>query len=196
MTAMTSSILTPELLFSAYSQGFFPMPDQTQDGISWFRPDPRAILPLHHMHVSRSLKKVLRRQYFSITYDKAFSEVMLGCADRPETWINDEFKEVYRDMFDLGFAHSVEVWQEGALVGGTYGVSIGGAFFAESMFYRASNASKVALYYLVERLKAQGFMLLECQFLTKHIQSLGAIEIPDKQYMRQLSIATQLAVHF
>jgi leucyl/phenylalanyl-tRNA--protein transferase len=196
MNAMTSSNLTPELLCSAYSQGFFPMPQPASTTISWFRPDPRAILPIHQMHVSRSLQRVLRRQYFTVTYDQAFSAVMEGCAKRPETWINPDFKLVYQEMFNLGYAHSVEVWQENQLVGGTYGVSIGGAFFAESMFYSASNASKVALFHLVERLKTQGYMLLECQFLTSHIQSLGGVAISDSQYMRSLSIATQLAVDF
>lgn len=197
MNAMTSSLLTPELLYSAYCQGYFPMPDAAaSSAISWFRPDPRAILPLHHLHVSRSLRRILRRGYFSVTYDQSFGDVMAGCAHRAETWISDEFMMVYGEMYNLGFAHSVEVWRDNHLVGGTYGVSIGGAFFAESMFYREDNASKVALYYLVERLKAQGYMLLECQFLTRHIQSLGAIEVPDKHYMRSLSIATKLAVDF
>jgi leucyl/phenylalanyl-tRNA--protein transferase len=196
MTTATSTLLSPELLHSAYSQGYFPLPDIATAEISWFRPDPRAVLPLHHMHVSRSLQKVLRREYFSVTYDRAFSEVMEGCGRRPETWLNDEMKQAYQDMYQLGFAHSVEVWQERQLVGGTYGLSIGGAFFAESMFYAVSNASKVALFYLVERLKAKGFLLLECQFLTTHIASLGAVAISDKQYMRTLSIATQLAVEF
>jgi leucyl/phenylalanyl-tRNA--protein transferase len=193
---LTPPPLTPELLYSAYCQGYFPLPEQASNTITWFRPDPRAIIPLHEMHISRSLRRVLRRNYFTVTYDRAFAQVMAGCADRPETWINQEFIDLYQDMFNLGFAHSVEVWEDGKLVGGTYGVSIGGAFFAESMFYRADNASKVALYYLVERLKEQGFMLLECQFLTKHIASLGAVEVSDKFYMRLLSIATQLAVNF
>ncbi len=194
--SLNSPPLTPELLYSAYCQGFFPMPEQASNTIAWFRPDPRAIIPLHAMHVSRSLRRILRRQYFTVTYDRAFREVMRGCGERSETWITQEFIDLYQDMFNLGFAHSVEVWEDGALVGGTYGVSIGGAFFAESMFYRASNASKVALYYLVERLKTQGFMLLECQFLSQHIKSLGAVAVADNIYMRLLTIASHLAVNF
>ncbi|MCB9228592.1 MAG: leucyl/phenylalanyl-tRNA--protein transferase [Deltaproteobacteria bacterium] len=188
--------LNPELLYAAYSQGYFPMPDQEGEDILWFRPDPRAIIPLDGFHVSRSLRKTLRKQLFQVTFDQSFQDVMLGCASHPETWISQEFVDVYGQMFAVGLAHSVEIWHRDILVGGTYGVSLGGAFFAESKFHRMTDASKVALYYLVERLKEGGYTLLECQFLTEHLKSLGAVEISDSQYIHQLKEALMIHSRF
>lgn len=181
--------LNVEVLLNAYAQGFFPMPDPETDEIHWYKPNPRAIIPLDQFHISRSLKKIIQRKTFNISFDKRFKAVMKACADRPETWINDEILEAYIELHRIGFAHSVEIYQEGALVGGLYGVSLGRAFFAESMFHKASNASKVALYYLVEILKDLNFLLLEVQFLTPHLKSLGAVEISDEDYMKKLSVA-------
>lgn len=188
--------LTPELLLSAYSQGYFPMPGDLPDEIFWYRPDPRAIIPLDGFHVSRSLQRRLRRGQFTYTFNLAFPEVMAGCSDRITTWINDEFKDAYSHLHQLGFAHSVEIWQDAKLVGGVYGVAIGGAFFAESMFHRTTDASKAALYYLVQRLRNQGFSLLECQFLTPHLESLGATAISDEIYIQRLTTALAVKVSF
>ena len=182
--------LTPDVLYAAYSQGYFPMPDETGD-ILWFRPDPRAILPLDGFHVSRSLRRILTRKTFSITYDKAFSRVMQLCAKRQTTWINEEMRIAYEALHAIGHARSLEVWAGEELVGGVYGVHFGSVFFAESMFYRQANASKVALYHLVYHLRQQGFTLLECQFMTTHLQSLGATEISESEYIEKLEIGLQ-----
>ncbi|MFK7824039.1 MAG: leucyl/phenylalanyl-tRNA--protein transferase [Oligoflexales bacterium] len=188
--------LNPELLHAAYSQGYFPMPDGDSGEILWFRPDPRAIIPLNGFHTSRSLRRTINRSVFKITYNQAFTQVMQGCAEHPETWINDEFLDVYAQMHKLGLAHSVEVWFEQELVGGTYGVCLGGAFFAESKFHRKTNASKVALYYLVKHMFEKGLTLLECQFLTPHLKSLGAIEVSDYEYLKLLKTALKIDVSF
>lgn len=181
--------LTTDLLVAAYSHGYFPMPHPETEEICWFHPDPRAVLPLDRFHVSRSLRRTMSRVPFRITFDQDFSGVLEGCADRKETWINDEIKTAFIGLFRDGYGHSVEVWLDDALVGGTYGIAIGGAFFAESMFHRMTDASKVALYALTEQLKKQGYSLLEVQFLTKHLTSLGAIEIPASDYVRRLQEA-------
>ncbi len=181
--------LSPEFLVTAYSNGYFPMPDRNGTDIAWYRPDPRAIIPLDKFHVSRSLKRTLMKKNYVISYDHSFREVMLACSQHPDTWITPDFVEAYCKLFDKGFAHSVEVWQEDRLVGGVYGPSIGKAFFAESMFHRVTDASKIALYFLVKRLNELNFKLLEIQFLTAHLASLGAIEIPDKDYVKLLAEA-------
>lgn len=178
--------LTTDLLVAAYSHGYFPMPHPETEEICWFHPDPRAILPLDRFHVSRSLRRSMAKQPFRITFDQDFSGVMDGCADRNETWINAEIRQAFTGLFRDGYGHSVEVWLDDELVGGTYGLAIGGAFFAESMFHRVTDASKVALFGLTEQLKKQGFLLLEVQFLTKHLASLGAIEISANDYIRRL----------
>lgn len=193
---MTDTRLHPALLRRAYAMGYFPMPHGDPEEIAWFHPDPRAILPLDGFHVSRSLARTLRRGRFSVTRDRAFRDVMRGCADRAETWINDEFLEAYGALHDEGDAHSVEVWLDGTLVGGVYGVSLGGAFFAESMFHRATDASKVALHHLTGHLRDRGFALLETQFLTPHLESLGVIEIDALDYMRRLEAALRLKRQF
>jgi len=188
--------LTPELLRAAYSHGYFPMPHPETDEILWFNPDPRAILPLDHFHASHSLKKRFRRGEFTFTKDQAFESILEGCADRDDTWINDEIKEAYTELYHQGTAHSVEVWKKGVLVGGLYGVAIGGAFFAESMFHIATDASKAALWHLVGHLDSRGFKLLEVQFLTPHLKSLGAVEIPASTYEPLLHEAIKVPTSF
>lgn len=188
--------LTTTLLRVAYAQGFFPMPHPKTNKILWFSPDPRAIIPLDKFHCSRSLKKSLRNRGYNVTFNKAFSEVMHACAARDDTWIIPEFIEVYTRLHEEGDAHSVEVWKDGLLVGGTYGVTLGGAFFAESMFHKVTDASKVALFHLTKLMEKKGFILLEVQFLTEHLKSLGAIEIPAEEYMKRLETALQLTPVF
>lgn len=188
--------LTPELVLHAYRSGVFPMADEEGE-IYWFSPDPRCILPLETFHVARSLRQVLRRGVFEVRVDTAFDEVMAACADRAEgTWISNEIIAVYQQLHRQGHAHSVESWQEGRLVGGLYGVALGGAFFGESMFARVSNASKVALAHLVERLKHRGFVLLDAQWSTPHLRTFGAVEIPRREYLRRLRAALTLSCEF
>jgi leucyl/phenylalanyl-tRNA--protein transferase len=187
--------LTPAILMRAYSVGCFPMPNRW-GVIEWYQPDPRAILPLDQFHASKSLQKKLKQNVFDVSYDTDFLGVMKGCASRKPTWINKEFLRAYGELFSLGRAHSVEVRQDGKLVGGTYGVQIGGAFFAESKFHTVTDASKVALAKLVERLNTRGFALLEVQFLTPHLAQFGVIEIPHAAYMEKLKTALQMKCVF
>lgn len=189
--------LSPHILLRAYMHGCFPMPDQKDPQIiRWYRPDPRAIIPLEEFHVSHSMKRELKRTDLRVSYDTAFAQVMQECAHRPETWITEDILRAYCELHQVGFAHSVEIFRNEKLVGGVYGVTIGGAFFAESMFYTEKNMSKLALIKLVEKLRAQGFLLLECQFVTEHLKSLGAREIPDFDYMNLLSEALEQKVSF
>ena len=173
----------------AYRHGYFPMADPETGVISWYSPDPRAIIPLDAFKISRSLKQVLARKVFDIKINTSFETVIGMCAERNETWISEEIKTAYNDLHFRGFAHSVESWQSGKLVGGLYGVSIGGAFFGESMFSTLPNASKVALVHLVERLRRQGFLLLDTQFMNEHLRQFGAIEIPRQEYLSLLANA-------
>lgn len=192
---MSNRTLNTELLRAAYSQGFFPMPDP--DGtMGWYRPDPRAIIPLDGFHCSRRLARKIRQARFEVSYNRDFLGVMQACADRPSTWINREFLQVYHQLHKEGSAHSTEIWCEEQLVGGVYGVSLGGAFFAESKFHYQTDGSKLALFYLVERLRTHGFKLLEVQFLTPHLGSLGAIEISDDDYMERLDNALLVDASF
>lgn len=186
---------TVDLLEYAYRSGFFPMPNAI-GRIEWYCPDPRAILPLEGFHASRSLQRKLKKSVFSVTYDQAFTEVMRGCAERKPTWITAEFLRGYTALHKIGKAHSVEVWQNNKLAGGVYGVHLGGAFFAESKFHRATDASKVALAKLVERLRQRGFALLEVQFLTPHLAQFGVIEIPATEYLERLQAALKLQCEF
>ncbi len=190
--------LTPRLLLSAYTQGVFPMAHD--DGIYWYQPDPRAILPLDDFHIPRSLKRTMKKRPFEIYVDNAFEAVMRFCAapapGREETWISEEIIVAYTRLHRLGFAHSVECWQNGKLVGGLYGVSIGGFFAGESMFSRQTDASKVALVHLVRRLRQQGFQLLDVQFMTKHLHRFGATEIPDTEYQQRLQQALLVSTQF
>ncbi|RYZ66102.1 MAG: leucyl/phenylalanyl-tRNA--protein transferase [Proteobacteria bacterium] len=182
-------VLTPDLLISAYANGYFPMPHPETEEICWFHPDPRAIIPLDQFHASRSLLRSIRRKDFRVSFNECFEDVIDGCADRAETWINAEIRAAFLELHQMGHVHSVEVWQGDRLVGGTYGLAIRGAFFAESMFHRETDASKAALLGLVTHMKQRGMTLLEVQFLTPHLQSLGALEISSDEYMERLKEA-------
>ena len=185
--------LTPDLLLYAYQRGVFPMADPTEENaIYWFAPDPRAILPLDTFHVPKNLDRLVRRGRFEVTSDRAFEAVMRACADRASTWISEEIIRVYTAVHEQGFAHSVECWDDGQLVGGLYGVAVGGAFFGESMFHRARDASKVALVHLVERLRRGGFVLLDTQYTTPHLEQFGVVEIPRRVYERRLQRALRV----
>ncbi len=188
--------LTPELVLHAYSLGAFPMGEPGGD-IGWYSPDPRCIFPLETFKPARSVRQVIRRGKFDLRINTAFADVMRACADRDEgTWISDDIFAVYVALHHAGFAHSVECWHEGALAGGLYGVAIGGAFFGESMFTRVTDASKVALVALVERMRSRDFALLDAQWLTPHLERLGAVEIPREQYLRRLHEALLLKTRF
>ena len=188
---------TPIGIDLAYRHGIFPMADSRTGRMLWFQPDPRAIIPLDGFHISRSLAKTIRKGPFTVTFDQDFVGVMRGCADRPEgTWISEAFLTVYGALHRLGRAHSVEVWRAGRLVGGTYGVALGGAFMAESMFHWETDASKVALAALVARLRERKFTLLDVQYVTPHLESLGAIEIPHCVYYDRLQRALRRSCSF
>jgi leucyl/phenylalanyl-tRNA--protein transferase len=183
-------VIDPELLLRAYSIGVFPMSDgRDATEVFWVEPRRRAIIPIEGFRLSRSLRKTLRAGPFEVTRDTAFAEVVRACAEREETWINREIEASYNALHALGHAHSVECRHEGRLVGGLYGVRLGAAFFGESMFSLERDASKVALAWLVARLKVGGFTLLDCQFMTEHLKSLGAVEIEQKDYLSLLSAA-------
>ena len=189
--------LTPAILLRAYATGIFPMAEGRDDPeIHWVDPRRRGILPLDGFHISRSLERRLRSGQFSVTADRAFSDVVTACAERGETWISQRIQALYERLHALGRAHSVEVWQDGCLVGGVYGVTLGAAFFGESMFSRATDASKVALAHAVRGLTAGGFRLFDTQFLTPHLASLGAIEIPRAAYHRLLAEALEADATF
>lgn len=182
------SRLDPRLLLQGYAAGIFPMADSRDAAeLFWVEPRSRAIIPLDEFHLSRSLKRTIRSGRFAVTRDRAFHEVIVACADREETWINADIERAMLALHASGHAHSVEVWNEAELVGGLYGVKLGRAFFGESMFSRMTDASKVALAWLVARMKVGGFSLLDCQFMTPHLASLGAISIPRKAYVTLLS---------
>ncbi len=184
--------LTAALLLSAYSQGVFPMGDETGE-IAWYDPNPRAILPLDTFHVSRSLTQRIRRGGFAVRFDTAFRTVMTACAapgpGRERTWITTDIIDAYTELHELGFAHSVEIWVDNQLVGGLYGVAIGGLFAGESMFSRTPDASKIALVYLVEQLRKGGFLLHDVQFMTDHLRRFGAVQISLQQYKALLKQA-------
>ena len=173
------SRLDPRLLLQGYATGIFPMADsRNADELFWVEPRNRAIIPLDRFHVSHSLRRTLRSGRYQVTRDRDFAAVIGACADRPETWINDELERAMLALHGSGHAHSVEIWDGERMVGGLYGVKLGRAFFGESMFSRKRDASKVALAWLVARLKAGNFTLLDCQFMTEHLASLGAISVP------------------
>lgn len=186
--------LDPNILLRAYAIGVFPMADtRDAEDVYWVEPHRRAILPFENFHVSRSLRKTILRDRFRVTRDTAFGDVVAACAeprpDREDTWINPDIERAYRALHERGHAHSIECWQAGELVGGLYGVKLGAAFFGESMFSRRPDASKVALAHLVARLEAGGFLLLDCQFMTDHLASLGAVEISKDAYSSLLDSA-------
>ncbi len=184
-------LLDPRLLINAYAQGIFPMADEF-GRISWYAPDPRAILEHQNLHVSRSLRATIRKGLYEIRMDTAFEAVIRGCASRQETWINEEFIKSYTYLHYVDLAHSVEAWKDGMLVGGLYGVALGGAFMGESMFSSATDASKVCLVALVKHLQARGYVLHDTQFLTPHLATLGVTEIPRRVYEKRLKEALRL----
>ena len=193
--------LTPDLLLCAYASGLFPMANDRHDPtIHWIEPRRRGVLPLERFHQPKRLRKLIRQQRFEIRIDHAFAEVILACAEprpeRPRTWINDDLIALYCALHRKGYAHSVETWLDRRLVGGLYGVSLGAAFFGESMFRTERDASKVALVALVERLQAGGYALLDTQFVTDHLQRFGAIEISRESYQRQLRRALETPATF
>jgi leucyl/phenylalanyl-tRNA--protein transferase len=186
--------ITPEILLRAYSIGLFPMAEAADDPeIFWVDPEMRGILPLDAFHVSKSLQKTVRRKPFDIRFDTDFEGVIALCAqpadDRPSTWINETIRKLYRELHRMGHAHSVEAYDGDELVGGLYGVSLGAAFFGESMFSRRTDASKICLVHLVERMKAKGFVLLDTQFTTEHLKTFGAIDVPKDDYLKLLHAA-------
>ena len=194
-------MIPTELLLAAYASGWFPMADE-EGVISWYSPDPRGIMPIETFHVPSRLQRVVRKGALHVEIDTAFEEVMRACAEAERepgdtgTWISEEIIESYCVLHAEGFAHSIEVRQNGLLVGGLYGVALGGAFFGESMFHRATDASKVALVALIERLRSHGFLLLDTQWVTAHLQQFGAIEIPRPEYLRLLEQSLKLKVSF
>ncbi|WHA40055.1 leucyl/phenylalanyl-tRNA--protein transferase [Agrobacterium larrymoorei] len=192
------SDITVDMLLRAYSIGLFPMAESADDPeLFWVEPELRGIIPLNDFHVSKSLAKTIRKTPFDIRFDTAFDAVMAGCAeeapDRPSTWINETIRKLYVELHQIGHAHSVEAWEEDQLVGGLYGVSLGSAFFGESMFSRRTNASKICLVHLVERLRENGFTLLDTQFTTEHLKTFGAIDVPKAEYAKMLQRAVNSA---
>jgi leucyl/phenylalanyl-tRNA---protein transferase len=186
--------ITPDVLLRAYSIGLLPMAESADDPeIFWVEPEMRGIIPLDDFHISRSLAKTVRKAPFEIRFDSAFDDVMGMCAeaapDRPSTWINGTIRQLYSELHGMGHAHSVEAWEGEHMVGGLYGVSLGAAFFGESMFSRRDNASKICLVHLVERLRSQGFKLLDTQFTTDHLKTFGAIDIHKDDYLVLLRAA-------
>ena len=187
---MSDRSLTPELLLGAYAAGISPMAEsQDAPDVYWVEPQQRGIIPLDGFHISRSLARHMRKSDIKGTLNLAFEEVLDGCADRDETWINETIRDLMVALHDRGFAHSFEVWEDGDLAGGMYGVALGGAFFGESMFSRSTNGSKMVLAYAVDHLRRTGFTLFDTQFLTDHLASLGAIEISRSDYKERLAAA-------
>ena len=193
--------IDPALLLRAYATGVFPMAEEADNPeIFWVRPEKRGIIPFENFHVSRSLRKTVRQGRFSIRLDSDFAGVIAGCAsgsgERSRTWINQPIREAYGKLFELGYCHTVEAWLGGRLVGGLYGIALGSAFFGESMFSRERDASKVCLVHLVGHLIEKGFMLLDTQFTTNHLESFGAVEVPRRQYQKMLENALAQSAEF
>lgn len=190
-----SRALPADLLLEAYASGVFPM--GMEDGsVRWFSPDPRGILPLADFHVPHGLRRALRKPEWELRTDTAFDEVVAACGARDDTWITPPIRKAYRELFELGHAHSVEIWRNGLLAGGLYGVALGGAFFGESMFHRVTDASKVALWHLVRLLRENGFTLLDTQWTTSHLGQFGAIEVTREEYLGMLGKALLLNPSF
>lgn len=196
MRSRTRQTLDPDLILRAYAMGWFPMGAGRRGRIEWFSPDPRGVLPLDTFHAPSRLQRVVRQSRFDIRINTAFEAVMRACADRDETWITEEILQSYVTLHRGGYGHSVETWQDGALVGGLYGVALGGAFFGESMFHTATDASKVALVALVERLRARGFVLLDTQWVTPHLAQFGGTEMRRADYLARLEAAILLPCVF
>lgn len=194
---MSDGDLTPDLLLGAYSAGIFPMAEKRESNeVFWVDPVRRGIIPLDGFRISRSLRRAMLRERYAVTFDADFGAVVEACAEREETWINHTIRRLYTALHLRGYAHSVEIWRDGALAGGAYGVSIGGAFFGESMFSRARDTSKIALAYLIDRLRLAGFELLDTQFVTDHLRSLGATEISRAEYRIRLASALEVETRF
>lgn len=197
LTAGPREKLTPQRLLNAYACGVFPMAESADDPeIFWVDPPFRGVLPLSAFSVPKSLAKRMRRPDYEVTVNQAFPDVLSGCAAREETWINGEIRELYLGLHRLGFCHSVEVWMDGALAGGLYGVTLGAAYFGESMFSARTDASKIALTHLIARLKAGRFALLDTQFVTEHLRRFGAREAPRAAYRRALARALKAEGNF
>jgi leucyl/phenylalanyl-tRNA---protein transferase len=194
-------VIPSDLLLAAYASGWFPMAD-SEGQLSWYSPDPRGIIPLDGFHIPARLQRVVRRGTFRIEVDTAFEQVIRACAEAerdPEdagTWISSEIVDSYCRLHELGYAHSIEAWTGATLAGGLYGVALGGAFFGESMFHRVTDASKVALVALVDRLRTRGFALLDTQWVTAHLEQFGAIEISRAEYMQMLDASLRLEASF
>lgn len=193
--------IPPDLLLKAYASGVFPMAESATDPeVFWVRPETRGVIPLDAFHVPKSLRKTIRQQRYDVRFDTDFAGVIDGCAEeraeRETTWINAPIREAYIRLFEIGHCHSVEAWHEGLLVGGLYGVSLGGVFFGESMFSRETDSSKVCLVHLVERLNERGFVLLDTQFTTEHLKRFGAIDVPRGKYEKMLEKALQAEALF
>ncbi len=187
-----------ELVLNAYAQGIFPMAHSDEDwSVYWYAPDPRCIIPLDEFHVSRSLKRTIRKEVFEVRFDTAFADVMAACAeprgDGHGTWMSPGIMDVFMELHELGFAHSIETWKDGELAGGLYGLALGGLFAGESMFHRVTDASKVALWATVERMKERRFTLFDVQFRTDHLARFGAKEIPRDEYEK---LVAQAVRHF
>jgi leucyl/phenylalanyl-tRNA--protein transferase len=194
-----STPLTAETLVYAYASGVFPMAEETGE-IFWYSPDPRAIIPIQSYKPAKSLKPIINQKRFEIRVDTCFEQVMRNCAlprpTEPETWISEEIVQAYTELHKMGLAHSVEAWQDDKLVGGLYGVSLGAAFFGESMFSFVSNSSKVAFHYLIQILREQKYELLDSQFMNDNVQRYGAINIPRTAYIKRLAKALKTTCHF
>ena len=190
------TIIDPEFLLKAYCSGYFPMADDKTGKIGWYSPDPRAIFELESLRVPRSLSLTMKKKPFELLVNTQFEKVMRACAARKETWISEEIIQSYVELHRLGFAHSVECWKDQKLVGGLYGVAIAGAFFGESMFSQMRDASKIALVFLVDRMNARGFGLLDTQFVTPHLARFGAKEIAREEYLRRLKKALKRECSF
>jgi leucyl/phenylalanyl-tRNA--protein transferase len=190
--------LTPEMILQAYRAGIFPMAAHRHGAeIKWHDPDPRGVLPIAGLHVSKKLRRAVKKNPYHVTFDQAFAQVMHACADtRPDTWINDDIIALYTALHRQGYAHSVEAWKDGQLVGGLYGIALGGAFFGESMFSTAAGASKIALVHLAARLWRQGFELLDTQFTNDHLRQFGVYGISRAEYRRRLKNALEKKVSF
>ncbi|MCX6141226.1 MAG: leucyl/phenylalanyl-tRNA--protein transferase [Candidatus Kapabacteria bacterium] len=190
------NIILPEVILVGYRNGFFPMGEPTTGRVLWHRPDPRAIIPLDGVNIPRSLRQTLRKAPYRITINACFREVIEACADREDTWIAEDVIDAYTELHEMGVAHSMEAWAGDELVGGLYGVAIGGAFFGESMFTRQRDASKVTFAHLAHRLNQRGFRLLDTQYINDFTASLGAVEIPDAVYQTMLATALAIPAQF
>ncbi len=193
--------ITPDVLLKAYSCGIFPMAESADDpGLFWVEPETRGVLPLDGFHVPRRLARTIRQGVYTTKVDTAFEEVIALCAadapGRRETWINSRIAKLYTELYEMGYCHSVESWKDGELVGGLYGISLGAAFFGESMFSRARDASKVALVHLVDRLQVGKYLLLDTQFNTNHLSQFGAIDVPKSDYLARLDDALSVEGRF